>query len=66
MENPSVGEMIKLIFTGSVCIVIIISVLGIVFKGDKTPSEGSVAIRTALIDLLKVITGGVLGAIAAS
>jgi len=66
MEKPSIGQIILLIFAGSVCIVLVTSILGIVFRGSENPSEASVAIRTALIDLLKVITGGVLGAIATS
>ena len=50
----------------SVCAVLIISVSGIVFKGSSTPpNEGAVAIRTAMIDLLKIIVGGIFGAFTA-
>ena len=66
MKKFNSSEWILLMFAGSVCLVIIMSVMGIVFKGSSNPNEGAVAIRAALIDLLKIITGGVLGAVAAA
>jgi len=66
MKKFNSAELILLMFAFSVCLVIIISVGGIVLKGSSNPTDGAVAIRTALLDLLKIITGGVLGAVAAS
>lgn len=64
MKKFNSGEWVLLMLAFSVSIVIIIAVAGIVFKGNATPNEGATAIRTALIDLLKVIVGGIFGAIA--
>ncbi len=64
MKNFNAFEWVILMLTFSVSIVIVISVLGIVFKGSTAPNPGAVEIRSALIDLLKVIVGGIFGAIA--
>lgn len=65
MKKFNAGEWVLLMFAGSVCLVIIISVLGIVFKGNSSPNEGAVQTRAAILDLLKIIAGGVLGAVSA-
>jgi len=64
MKKFNAIELILLMFAGSVCLVIIIAISGIVFKGNSSPNEGAVQIRVAMLDLLKIISGGVLGAIA--
>ena len=64
MKKFSAGELVVLMFAFCVGATIVIGVLGIVFKGSATPTDASVAVRTALIDLLKVIVGGVLGIVA--
>ena len=64
MKRFNAGEWVLLMFAFSVSAAIVFSVVGIVFKGSSSPTESAVVIRTALIDLLKVITGGVLSAIA--
>jgi hypothetical protein len=64
MKKFNAGEWVLLMFAFSVSAAIVFSVVGIVFKGSSSPTESAVVIRTALIDLLKVITGGVLSAIA--
>jgi hypothetical protein len=56
------GDLVLIMLAFCVMASILITVLGIVFKG-KESNEHSVVIRTALIDLLKVIAGGVIGAI---
>lgn len=61
MKRFTASELILLMLAGSVCVVLVLSVAGIVFKGSAVPNEGSIAIRSALIDLLKVIVGGVIG-----
>ena len=63
MKNYNAVEMIAMIFTISVCLVIVISIGGMVF-GGKTTADNT-AIRGAFIDLLQYITGGVFGAMAA-
>ena len=64
MKKFNAGEWVLLMLAFSVSAAIVFSVVGIVFKGSSSPTESAVVIRTALIDLLKVITGGVLSAIA--
>jgi len=56
------GDWVLIMLAFCVTASILITVAGIVFKG-KEANEHSVVIRTALIDLLKVIVGGVIGAI---
>ena len=63
MKRFNAGEWVLLMLGFSVAAAIVISVSGIVFKGG-TPTDAAVQVRTALIDLLKVIVGGVLGSIA--
>ncbi len=65
MKQFNALEWILLMLAFSVCLVLIISVSGIVFKGNANPTEGAVAIRTAMIDLLKIIVGGIFGAFTA-
>ena len=65
MKQFNALEWILLMLAFSVCLVLIISVSGIVFKGNATPTEGAVAVRTAMIDLLKIIVGGIFGAFTA-
>jgi len=64
MKKFNAGELVLLMMAGSVCLVILISVSGIVFKGNSSPNEGAIQIRVAILDLLKIIAGGVLGAVA--
>ena len=63
MKKFNAGEWVLLMLAFSVAAAILMGVGGIVFKGAANPSEGSVAVRNALIDLLKFITGGIFGAI---
>ncbi len=64
MKKFNAGEWVLLMLAFSVSGAILMGIGGIVFKGSANPTEGSVAVRNALIDLLKVIVGGILGAIA--
>ena len=64
MKKFNAGEWVMLMLAFSVVGVILMGIGGIVFKGNANPTEGSVAVRNALIDLLKVIVGGIFGAIA--
>ncbi len=57
------GDWVLIMLAFCVSASILITVIGIVVKG-KEANESSVIVRTALIDLLKVIVGGVLGSIA--
>ena len=65
MKKFNAIEWILLMFTGAICLAILISVSGIIFKGNSSPTEGAVQVRTTLLDLLKIIAGGVLGAVSA-
>jgi len=56
------GDWVLIMLAFCVTASILITVIGVIFKG-KEANEHSVVIRTALIDLLKVIVGGVIGAI---
>ena len=56
------GDWVLIMLAFCVSASILITVIGIVLKG-KDATESSMVIRTALIDLLKVIAGGVIGAI---
>ncbi len=64
MKKFNAGEWILLMLAFSVSGAILMGVAGIIFKGTSNPTEGAVAVRNALIDLLKVIIGGIFGAIA--
>jgi hypothetical protein len=64
MKKFNAGEWVLLMLAFSVAVSILIGVGGIIFKGSANPTEGAVAVRTALLDLLKVIVGGIFGAIA--
>jgi len=57
------GDWVLIMLAFCVSASILITVIGIVVKG-KEANESSMVVRTALIDLLKVIVGGVLGSIA--
>ena len=59
------GEWILLMLSFCVTASILITIVGIVFKGKET-NEQSLTVRTALIDLLKVIAGAVIGAVSAA
>ncbi len=61
MKRFTSSEWIWLMLAGSVCVVLVVSVIGIAFKGSAEPTEGAVVVRTALIDLPKVIVGGIIG-----
>ena len=61
MKNFKITDWILFLFACSISLVIVISVIGIVFKGTTPPNEGAVQIRAALIDLLKYIVGGIFG-----
>jgi len=63
MKNYNAVEIIVMIFTISVCLVIILAIGGMMI-GGKT-NENNTAIRVAFIDLIQYITGGIFGAIAA-
>jgi len=56
------GDWVLIMLAFCVTFSILITVIGIVVKG-KEANESSMVVRTALIDLLKVIVGGVIGAI---
>ena len=64
MKKFNAGEWVIMMLGFSVALTLIIGILGLVFKGSVNPIEGSVAIRNALIDLLKYIAGGLLGIVA--
>jgi len=64
MKQFNALEWILLMLSFSVCLVLIISVSGIVFKTSGVPNDGAIAIRSAMIDLLKIIVGGIFGAFA--
>lgn len=59
MKGRSTMELIVLMLTLSVCLSIIGPTIGIAFSSAPA-NEHTSAIRTALIDLLKVIVGGIL------
>jgi len=63
MKKFNAGEWVILMFAFCIGATILIGTLGIVFKGSATPTDASVAIRTALIDLLKFICGGIFGTV---
>lgn len=65
MKQFNALEWVVLMLAFSVCAVLIISVSGIVFKSSGVPNDGAIAIRTAMIDLLKIIVGGIFGAFTA-
>jgi hypothetical protein len=56
------GDWVLIMLAFCVTASILITVIGVIFKG-KEANEHSVIIRTAVIDLLKIIAGGVIGAI---
>ena len=62
MKKFNAGEWVLLMLAFSVAVSILIGVGGIIFKGSVNPNEGSVAVRNALLDLLKFIVGGIFGA----
>jgi len=64
MKKFNAGEWVLLMLSFSVAVAILIGVGGIIFRGSANPTEGSVAVRNALLDLMKVIVGGIFGAIA--
>ena len=64
MKKFNAGEWVLLMLAFSVAAAILIGVGGIIFRGSANPTEGSVAVRNALLDLMKVIVGGIFGAIA--
>ena len=64
MKKFNAGEWVLLMLAFSVAVAILIGVGGIIFRGSANPTEGSVAVRNALLDLMKVIVGGIFGAIA--
>jgi hypothetical protein len=62
MKKVSVGELILLIFAGTVAFVLCTSILGMAFT--KTPvTEFTAAIRTKLVDLIQMIAGAVIGVV---
>jgi len=64
MKKFNAGEWVLLMLAFSVAATILTGILGIVIKGSANPTEGATAVRTALIDLLKYIGGGVLTIVA--
>jgi len=64
MKKFNAGEWVLLMLAFSIAVAILIGVGGIIFRGSANPTEGSVAVRNALLDLMKVIVGGIFGAIA--
>ena len=64
MKRFNAGEWVLLMLAFSIAAAILIGVGGIIFRGSANPTEGSVAVRNALLDLMKVIVGGIFGAIA--
>ena len=59
------GDYILLMLAFCVTASILITIVGIILKGKET-NEQSLTVRTALIDLLKVIAGAVIGAVSAA
>jgi len=59
------GEWILLMLAFCVTASILITIVGIILKGKET-NEQSLTVRTAIIDLLKVIAGAVIGAVSAA
>ena len=66
MRKFTAQEIILFMFAACVCIAVLVGVLGIVIKGDPNPSPSAVEVRTALIRLLDIMVGGVLGSIVTS
>jgi len=62
MKKFNAAEWVILMLAFSVSMAILMGIGGIVFKGSVNPNEGSVAVRNALLDLLKFIVGGIFGA----
>ncbi len=62
MKKFNAAEWVILMLAFSVSMAILMGIGGIVFKGAVNPNEGSVAVRNALLDLLKFIVGGIFGA----
>ena len=61
MKRFTAIEIILIIMTIAVSTVIVFGIVGIIVAGKST--EDNTAIRMAFMDLLKVITGGIFGAI---
>ncbi len=66
MKKFTSTEIILFMFAACVCLAVLVGVLGIVIKGDANPSASAVEVRTALIRLLDIMVGGVLGSIVVS
>ncbi len=62
MKNFTVRDWVILIFTCTVCFVLCSTIIGMVFSHIPT-TEFNAPIREKLIDLLEMITGGVIMAI---
>jgi cytochrome b subunit of formate dehydrogenase len=60
MKKFNAGELLLLMLGFCVTATILTGIVGIVIKGSANPSEATTAVRTALIDLLKYIAGGLL------
>ena len=63
MKRFNAIELVILIFAVSIGLVIVSTIAGMLFGGATTTANE--AIRLAVIDLIKYITAGVFGAIAA-
>ncbi len=62
MKNYSVRDLVILILTCTVCFVLCSTIIGMVFSRIPT-TEFNAPIREKLIDLLEMISGGVIMAI---
>ena len=61
MKKFTAQEIILFMITACVCLTVLVGVLGIVIKGSSDPSQAAVETRVALIRLLDIMIGGVLG-----
>jgi hypothetical protein len=63
MEKFTAVEKMLMVFVCSICLVLLISVIGMAFYPTNSINVG---LREAVIDLLKFIVGGIFGAISAN
>lgn len=62
MKRFNAAELVILILTCCIAFVLVMYVVGVIIYG---PERASVEVRTALIDLMKFIIGGIFGGMAA-
>jgi len=64
MKKFNAGEWVMIMLGASIALSIVMGVAGLIFKGSTAPNEGSVAIRTALIEVIKNIGIGLISLMA--